>query len=309
VPPLILSVVVPVRDDPRVARCLEALARQDADPSAYEVLVVDNGSKAPVAVPEAARAVRLLAEPRRGGFRARNRGAREAAGTIVAFVDADCVPPTGWVSHLLDLFRGGDCDVATGPSGTLGDEPVSHLVQRLEERRWRTLAGEGTVTYCDTRNLAVRRDLLLREPFDESLSSAADIEWGLRIARAGARIRFVPGLAVGHAHVTTLDAVRRRGIRRGQGMAGVYQRHGPEARISAARPLALLGRDVKGTVIRILSRPLMRRIARPALAVATRGLVIVLGGLLRVAPQGDWDRPFEILDRLSLLEGYVTPRP
>src|SRR5262249_13620664 len=102
-----ISVVVPVADAGRLPRCLEALARQTLDPSAYEVLVADNTpSEGTRRITEATPA-RHLSAPGRGSYAARNAGVREAKGAIVAFTDADCAGPPGWLAVIGSVFDRG----------------------------------------------------------------------------------------------------------------------------------------------------------------------------------------------------------
>jgi glycosyltransferase involved in cell wall biosynthesis len=76
---------------------------------AAEIVVVDNNSRddTKLVVSRAARAsaipVRYVFE-RAGMSFARNRGLREATGSIVAFTDDDCVVDSGWIGALCDEF-------------------------------------------------------------------------------------------------------------------------------------------------------------------------------------------------------------
>jgi hypothetical protein len=92
-------------------------------------------------------------------------------------------------------------------------------------------------------------------------------------------------------------------------MAAVYGRYGRGARVSGARPLTILGLDLKGPLLRALSRPLLRKLTRPVVAASATGLSRLLDRLLRIRPHGPWDRVFELLDRASLLEGHLSPDP
>jgi glycosyltransferase involved in cell wall biosynthesis len=93
------SVVVCTRDRPNsLKRCLDALAV--IDHSNYEVVVVDNSAGNYNVSRLAERAgARYVCEPRIGPSRARNSGARVAAGDFVAFIDDDAVPARDWLSR------------------------------------------------------------------------------------------------------------------------------------------------------------------------------------------------------------------
>ncbi|SDQ22718.1 Glycosyl transferase family 2 [Curtobacterium sp. UNCCL20] len=109
-----VSVVVPVRDDAaHLRRCLQALAAQSAP--ADEVIVVDNGSTDDSArVAQDAGAI-VLAERVRGIARASARGYDRATGDVIVRLDADSVPPPGWIADALWLLADPDVVAVTGP--------------------------------------------------------------------------------------------------------------------------------------------------------------------------------------------------
>jgi len=92
------TVVICTRDRPEeLDRCLDAVGAV-AYPS-FDVLVVDNGSSASGVRAIAQRwGARCVVEPRPGLSRARNRGAREARGELVAYLDDDARPEPGWLA-------------------------------------------------------------------------------------------------------------------------------------------------------------------------------------------------------------------
>ncbi len=105
-----VTVVVPTFN--RVATLvplLEALMAQEADGLAFEVVVVDNGSRDATreAVLQASARdlrIRYVAEPRTGASFARNTGIACARGAIVGFLDDDVLPARDWISELKRAF-------------------------------------------------------------------------------------------------------------------------------------------------------------------------------------------------------------
>jgi glycosyltransferase involved in cell wall biosynthesis len=96
-----ISVIVPVwnRED-EIGRCLESLTSQSLPSSAYEVIVVDNGSSdATRDVATSYQGVKVLIERRPGSYAARNLGLATARGEYVAFTDSDCIPDSRWLEH------------------------------------------------------------------------------------------------------------------------------------------------------------------------------------------------------------------
>ena len=99
------SVVVPTYNRiESLEACLTALSAQNLPREAFEVIVVDDGSKQrPRALVErftASMQVRLIEQANAGPAAARNAGARAARGQHLAFTDDDCRPSPGWLSAM-----------------------------------------------------------------------------------------------------------------------------------------------------------------------------------------------------------------
>src|SRR4051812_48386246 len=99
-----VSVVIPTYRRPDLlGRCLAALAAQDFDPSAYELLVADDAAsdatRKQVEALTAHPAVRYVpVTGPHGPAAARNAGWRAARGPVIAFTDDDCIPDRGWLA-------------------------------------------------------------------------------------------------------------------------------------------------------------------------------------------------------------------
>jgi glycosyltransferase involved in cell wall biosynthesis len=110
-----VSVVVPTCGRPQLLeQCLAALVAQQFPPTRYEIVIVDDGpSAATRAVVEAWRARVTLNGPRiayvansgaHGPAAARNRGWKNARGSIIAFTDDDTIPDPQWLVHGMRAF-------------------------------------------------------------------------------------------------------------------------------------------------------------------------------------------------------------
>lgn len=195
-----VSVIVPVKDDDRLALCLEALSRQDYPAGLVEVLVVDNGSAtSPRRVVERFPAARLLHEPQAGSYAARNTGVAAATGALLAFTDADCIPAPTWLSAAAAAVQNG-ADIVAGRVEVFAERPrrprpveAYEVVHGFPQEAYVRRGG------CATANLVTTRALFDRVgPFAGTLRSGGDIEWTRRATGGGARLEYVTEAQVRH---------------------------------------------------------------------------------------------------------------
>ncbi len=191
--PFEISVVIPSHDRPAgVARLLEALRAQTVGSDRFEVIVVDDGSRPPVAAEAHELRLRVLRhDSPRGPGAARNTGWRAARAPTVAFVDDDCVPTEHWLEAILRAADRPEVVVQgrVAPDPDQSRTPLSHTIEV-------TTASPLFVSA----NIAYPRALLERlGGFDERLRRAGeDAELGARATKAGARGRFAADALVYH---------------------------------------------------------------------------------------------------------------
>ena len=195
-----VSVIVPHYNDlDRLDQCLAALEVQTMPRSDYEILVADNGTPAGL---DAVRAVvrnraRLIEAPIPGAGPARNAGAAEAQGRILAFTDCDCVPEAHWLEEgvrALDMadFVGGRMTVTVRSPGHMSAAEAFETVFAFQNRSY-VLKKHFTVTanlFCPA---ALFKDV---GPFRTEVSE--DKEWCLRARDKGYRIGYAEKAVVGH---------------------------------------------------------------------------------------------------------------
>jgi GT2 family glycosyltransferase len=189
---MLASVVVPTYRRPDLLdRCLAALAAQEFDPSACEIVVADDAGSEVTRRQVDGWAARCSIPIRyatpvsaHGPAAARNSGRRAARGRVVAFTDDDCIPDPRWLAEGIAAFEDGTAAVVGRVVVPLPERPTDYE---------RDAAGLERAEFV-TANCLVRRDILEAVGgFDERYVAAwredsdlhfALLERGCRIARA-----------------------------------------------------------------------------------------------------------------------------
>lgn len=221
------SVIVPTRDRPRsLERCLANLAALRPPPGGFEVLVVDDGSRRlPAALVESLPPrleARLIRQDAGGPARARNRGAAEARGEVLAFTDDDCTADPRWLEAF--AARG-----AVSGGGGYGGRTINRMASNLYAAASQLLIDHlfryynqdaGRVPIFLSNNLALPRSTFERlGGFDESFRRAGgeDRELCDRWTRTGHRLSYVPDALIHHHHDLTLAGYLRQQFNYGRG--------------------------------------------------------------------------------------------
>ena len=303
-PPLLTGVVVHWHNEDLLAGLVAAWPR---DPR-FELLVVDNGSSAPLPS-----GVRVLCPGRNLGFAGgANAGAAEARGEILLILNPDVVPEEGALDRLLEGFAthteaAGLAPRLLGPAG----EPQSAWQLRRLPSPWACLlqalplpdlsgskpepAAGAAVEQPAAAALALRRGALVQVGgFDAGFHPAwfEDVDMARRFQQTGLAILYWPAARFRHRLGSTVP-------RLGYGpFLYIYYRnltrylakhHG---RGWAAATRAAL---VPGVAIRLLLLPLRRPRRAASRREALAGLLAVLAGAL-----SGWSRP------RGFVEGALT---
>lgn len=176
-----ISVIIPARNEAaRIGQCLASLTAQSLAADAYEVLVVDNGSDDDTAAIAARSGAQVILMPNGTVSALRNRAAQIARGSVLAFIDADCVAAPNWLAGGVAALADGGVAV-----GNLYDLPSdASWIEELwcgvvTPKRWRTQE-------LWSGNLIVPRAAFeLARGFDESLVSSEDVVLSHALCRQG----------------------------------------------------------------------------------------------------------------------------
>lgn len=184
----LISVIIPTFNEEKyIARCLNALKNQRTK-HPFEVLLIDHQSTDKTLKIAGSFRAQVIQEKRRGTAVARQTGVRKAKGTILAFTEADCVPPADWIETIGAHFQNYPADVGiTGRYFFDDASPVSKhfslFLMELGNLLYRGLRGHypfrGT-------NSAGRKNIIRKAGgFREDGAPFDDADCSLRVAKYG----------------------------------------------------------------------------------------------------------------------------
>lgn len=195
-----VSIVIRTKNEERfVGQVLEKIFSQDY-PAPFEVLVLDSGSTDATLQIVARFPVRLHhIAPRTFSYgRALNCGAALATGEQVVHLSAHCIPGDHmWLANLTALLEDPAIVATFGRQEPLmGLNPFEELeLQAIFPRD----PNKPCLSIFSNSNCAIKRDVLLRYPFDETIPFAEDFLWRKLLPEAYKSV-YVPEASVYHSH-------------------------------------------------------------------------------------------------------------
>ena len=254
-----VSVIIPTLNGGAAFRaCLEAVHRQQLD-RPFEVICIDSGSNDDTLGRCRERGVRLLQIPP-GTFNhglTRNEAISAARGEYVALLTQDAVPVgTDWLHHLVEAL-----DSVPRAAGAYGRQLLRSTTvnpyQRWRLEHWAATRAERVIQEITDReafearspleklavvafddvNSCIRKRVWERIPFSR-VEFGEDLDWSLRVLRAGYAIVYEPRARVLHSHNDSLWRDFKR----------VYSDHRNLNRLLGMRQMPTLGRVFRCTV-------------------------------------------------------------
>lgn len=220
-----VSVVIPVHDE----KHQEIVALVRSLSPASRVIVVDDGSRIPLAPVPGAEVVRR--ESAGGPGAARNTGLSSIDTALVLFVDADVVWNDDAWSALLAHF---DDDKVAAVAPRVMSDPGSSLLARYERtcspldlgpESARVRAGTR-VSYVPAAAIMLRTESLRSVGgFDEALRFGEDVDLVWRLDARGSRCRYEASATVFHRPRSSLVAAWRQRLSYGSAAASLHARH------------------------------------------------------------------------------------
>ncbi len=231
------SVIVPVYNRPdEVDELLESLTLQDAGP--FEVIVVEDGSQVTCQHVCERYADRLdihyFNKENSGPGQSRNYGAERAQGEYLLILDSDVVLPPGYLKAVDDELAVEPADAFGGPDKA---NPSFTDVQKAISYSMTSFFTTGGIRggkkkmdkfYPRSFNMGIRRDVYLCLHGFSDMRFGEDIDFSIRIFKAGCSCRLFPEAWVWHKRRTDFRKFWRQVYNSGIARINLYKRY-PES--------------------------------------------------------------------------------
>ncbi|MDP2275811.1 MAG: glycosyltransferase [Archangium sp.] len=222
---------------PLLQELLDALGKQTLEADRFEVVVIDDGSREPVAQALEQRRdpfkLTVVSQANAGAAAARHAGITKATGDVVVITDDDMLVPPEFLAEHLKAHDAGNT-VVLGQilaDEALGEKPLferfhaEQLAKFVARYREQPTAVRG-VMVC-TGNVSFRRvDYLAVGGFDKTLSRSEDRELGVRLQKAGGKLYFAENARTRHrSDHTDLSVWMRRNYNYGIFDSRIHHKH------------------------------------------------------------------------------------
>jgi len=224
-----ISVIIPVLNGAKTLnKCLVSVTNQDFDD--YEIILIDNGSTDNTKeiinqFLKDSHKIIYIFEPKRGRGQARNVGVAAARGDIVAMTDADCIVPFDWLRNITKPIIEDRALAVIGFEKEAACNYWSRLRQAEDWRFLKTKIEGDYVNHLDTKNFAIKAELLKKMGFDSQLAAYEDWDLFIRLKKIGIKIMFLPELLVEHHHDASARELAITQFSRAQGVVFIMNKY------------------------------------------------------------------------------------
>lgn len=228
------SIIVPVYNRPdEVDELLESLTRQQEKD--FEVVIVEDGSKIPCQAVCDRYADQLdlhyFAKPNSGPGQSRNYGAERAKGDYLLILDSDVVLPEGYLAAISRELERQPADAFGGPDSAHSSfTPTQKAISYSMTSFFTTGGIRGGKKKLDkfyprSFNMGVRRDAYQQLGGFSRMRFGEDIDFSIRIFRAGLRCRLFPEAWVWHKRRTDFRKFWRQVFNSGIARINLYKKY------------------------------------------------------------------------------------
>ncbi len=197
--------------------------------------------------------------------RSLNLGCEKAEGRYLVFASGHVRPTNNnWLRNLIKPFEEPSVAMVYGRQRGTDTNRLSEI-RDLHMNYGTTSNIHVNQPNGNNGNAAIRRDLWLRQPFDESLPGLEDLDWARKLQREGYRVYYAADAAIYHIHQETLRHVYRRFLRE----AIAYKQIFPDRRFTWADMVKSLSYSMARDVLYALrNRKLLKLLQVPGTRLA-----------------------------------------
>jgi len=218
-----ISIIIPTYNSSKyIEKCLTAISDNNYPKEKFEIIVIDNGSTDETLSIVHKFTPNSFVYERVNISALRNLGVSKAKGSLVAFIDSDCIISKDWIASAIKIADNNPNNLgAAGYPYSLPDDP-SWL-----ERAWDTTvhARRKEKNFLSAGNILMRRSTFIRlGGFDEKMVTGEDYELCQRIRKAGLTIIFSPHLRAVHlGNPKSVYQLFKKELWYGKGMFGTLR--------------------------------------------------------------------------------------
>jgi glycosyltransferase involved in cell wall biosynthesis len=174
----ISAVVIAKNEEKYIENCLKCLKNQTLKP---EIIVVDGHSTDKTVSIAKKHADKVVKDNNKGVADARNIGWKIAKGNIIAYCDADCLPPKHWIENISKLMGKNIC--VSGPLYSYDGDALMKVAYRYWTNFTPRFYGFLGLQYIWGSNMAIKKEILKKHPFMTNILEDYDLV--RRIRKAG----------------------------------------------------------------------------------------------------------------------------
>ncbi|MDR0186704.1 glycosyltransferase [Prevotella brunnea] len=231
------SIIVPVFNRPdEVDELLESLVNQEEKD--FEVIIVEDGSQIPCE--DVCRkyadqlTLRYFMKPNSGPGQSRNYGAERAEGEYLLILDSDVVLPNGYLKAVSDELDREPADAFGGPDRAHNSFTDTQKAISYSMTSFFTTGGirggkkKLDKFYPRSFNMGIRRNVYMELGGFSKMRFGEDIDFSIRIFKAGKRCRLFPEAWVWHKRRTDFRKFWRQVYNSGIARVNLYKKY-PES--------------------------------------------------------------------------------
>lgn len=192
---------------------------------------------------------------------ARNWACEKSTGEFLVFIDSDCIVPSHYFSSIVDFLNKNEDVVAFGGSDAAHESftPVQKAISYAMTSMFTTGGIRGKKTSIEKFhlrgfNMGVRRDIFFELGGFSKMQVAEDIDFSMRLYKAGYKAHYIPDAFVYHKRRDTLGKFRRQLTMHGKGRIDLFIRHRESLKLIHFLPLFFILYLIAGILSILVSK-------------------------------------------------------